>query len=155
MKSVILLGTALIGFIAISSCQKDKAVNAPNTSTAINRTANTTKMKPILIFGPDRYRIYVQADASCVYTGGNCLDDIVIVAPKVKQLMNTIMDGGDYSAFIRTNMEDLSADIPGDYLQGVVDSKYTLAIDNNQSTGMQYLKFMDSKDFVLVIPIKK
>jgi hypothetical protein len=155
MKSVILLAATLIGFIAISSCQKDTAVNSPNTSTAINRTANTTKAKPILIFGPDRYRIYVQADASCVYTGGNCLDDIVIVAPKVRQLMSTIMDGGDYSGFIRSNMEDLSADIPGDYLQGVVDAKYTLAIDNNTNTGMQYLKFMTGKDFVLVIPVKK
>lgn len=154
MRKILLLAAALTTLFAASSCQKDKAANAPSDAMSSARIANTAKAKPIIIFGPDKYRIYDHPSAECYFTGGNCLDDIVIVAPRVSQLMSTIRDGGNYPIFVRQNMEELSASLPEDYLQGVIASKYTLAIDDNLTTKMQYLKFMSGSDIALVIPIK-
>lgn len=158
MKNVILFAATLIGLIAVSSCQKDKAVNNPTNANTVSRASNTAQMKPILVFGPDRYRIYYDHGGTafgCVYVGGNCLDDIVIVAPTVRQLMNLIVGNGDYSGYIKSNMENLSAYIPGEYLQGVVDAKYTLSVRDDQESEMQYLKFEDGQGIALVIPVSK
>lgn len=156
MKSVILFTATLAGFVALSSCQKDKAANSPSNTTSAGRSVNTAKMKPVLVFGPDRYRVYYDHGGSaigCVYTGGNCLDDIIIVAPKVRQLMDLIIGSGDYSGYIKSNMEDLSADIPGEYLQAVLDAKYTLSVRTDKDVSMQYLKFEDAQGIALVIPV--
>jgi hypothetical protein len=155
MKNVILLAATLIGFIALSSCQKDKAVNSPNANTTVNRAANTAEKKPIIIFGPDRYRIWVVNTAECVFTGGNCLDDVIIISKSVSSLMSIIGHGGNYRDFISSNMEDLSADIPDDYLQEVVNGKYTLSIRSNQETNKDYLLFDNDEETVLVIPFNK
>jgi len=156
MKSAILFTAALAGLVAVSSCQKDKAVNTPNNTTSTSRSVNAAKMKPVIVFGPDRYRVFYDHGGSaigCVYTGGNCLDDIIIVAPRVRQLMSLIVGGGDYSSYIKSNLEDLSADLPGEYLQGVIDAKFTLSVGTNTETQMQYLKFNDGQNIALVIPV--
>lgn len=158
MKNVILFAAAFIGLIAVSSCQKDKSVNSPTNANTVSRASNTAQMKPILVFGPDKYRIYYDYGGTafgCVYVGGNCLDEIVVVVPKVRQLMSAVVGGDDYVGYIRTNMEDLSACIPGEYLQGVVNATYTLSVRDDQQSDMQYLKFEDSKGIALVIPVSK
>lgn len=157
MKNLILLATTSMVLFALSSCQKDKAV-VPSNPTAVNRAANTTKTRPVTVIGAGQHRIFYDHGGTafgCAYIGGNCLDDIVIIAPKVSQLMSLIVGEGDYAGFISRNMEDLSADIPGDYLQGVVDQEYTLSIKSNDETKMDYMIFQDDdKEIVLVIPFQ-
>ena len=167
MKKVILSTFALS--VLFMACEKDVIVpdseitaNEQSAQTISNDADLTTKANGRIWFDNGEQPGVDGEDYGCDLTGGNCLDEVVVVGLVDQGDMGDVIDeirGGDAEGIIdlfESNETMLDGYIDPDLVDKVISEYYTVSCRGIFGTSTSaYLKFYDGTTLQNVTPLQK